>query len=151
MQKKHLIAYPVTAVVALTLGAAAGGESSTAESVSRPTVTVSATSGPAPATTVTATTTATTTATATVTKTAAPPLPKAAMAGDGTYEVGVDVKPGTYVAAPADSGNCYWERSKGGGFSGIIENDNTSGQALVTIKATDKLFTSSGCSDWTKR
>jgi len=39
----------------------------------------------------------------------------------------------------------------GDGIDNIIDNSNSSGRSLVTIKASDKLFESSGCSDWTKR
>jgi hypothetical protein len=146
MQKKHLIAYPATALIALGIGSAGGtDDSSVAAAEPAPTVTVSRPAEPKPGVTVTAT------PTVTVTKTPAAPAPETAMAGDGTYEVGIDIKPGTYVSTPADSGNCYWERSKGDGFDGILENDNTSGQAVVTIKKSDRFFKSSGCNDWTKR
>ena len=73
------------------------------------------------------------------------------MPGDGTYEVGVDVKPGTYVSKAPDS-NCYWARTTGGdGIGDIIANGNSAGQVVVTIKSGDKFFESNGCSDWTKR
>jgi hypothetical protein len=89
--------------------------------------------------------------TKTITVTTPAPGPETAMAGDGTYEVGVDVKPGTYVS-PAPSDSCYWARMKAGdGVDNIIANNNNSGQSVVTIKASDKFFESSGCSDWTKR
>lgn len=32
----------------------------------------------------------------------------------------------------------------------ILANDNVNGQAVVTIAATDKAFTSSRCTDWQK-
>lgn len=84
--------------------------------------------------------------------TAAPPPPAVAMPGDGTYQIGVDVQPGTYIAAPAASGNCYWARLKGDdGLDTIIDNGNSSGQVVVTIKGSDKLFESRGCSDWSRR
>lgn len=84
--------------------------------------------------------------------TAAPPPRAVAMAGDRTYQIGVDVQPGTYVASPAASGNCYWARLKGGEeVENIIDNGNSSGQVVVTIKPSDKLFESSGCSDWSRR
>ena len=107
MQKKHLIAYAATALIALGIGSAGGSGDSSLAAEPAPKVTVSSSAGARPGVTVTAT------PTVTVTKTAAPALPETAMAGDGTYEVGVDVKPGTYVSATGDSGNCYWERSKG--------------------------------------
>lgn len=88
----------------------------------------------------------------TKTVTAEPAAAVAAMPGDGTYEVGVDVQPGTYVSTTPGSGNCYWARLTGkDGIGGITENGNSAGQVVVTIKAGDKFFESRGCSDWTKR
>ena len=148
MQKKHLIGYPVTALIALGIGAAgssggtdtASGTSAPTTTVTAPPATVTATAGSAPVTT---------TATKTVT---AKPAVKASFPGDGTYQVGVDIKAGTYVSAKPDSGNCYWARLKGSDtFSDIIANNNTAGQSVVTIKSTDKFFETNGCSDWHMR
>ncbi|MBK8460148.1 MAG: hypothetical protein IPL43_08140 [Micropruina sp.] len=156
MQKKHLIGYPITALVALGIGAAGGaGTSSPAADnptaiTAAPTVTVTAAAATvtAPAATVTAPAAPPTT----VTVTAPPPAAKTSFAGDGTFQVGVDIKPGTYVSAKPDSGNCYWARLSGSGtLDDIIANNNSSGQSVVTIKPTDKFFEASGCSDWTLR
>lgn len=152
MNKKHLIGYPVTALIALGIGTSGGGDEAGATDTPSPRVTATRTvTGPTvPGPTVT--TTATVTTGPTVTVTAEPAPPAAAMAGDGTYEVGVDVKPGTYVATAPSSGNCYWARLSGSdGLDNIIDNDNTSGQTVITIKKSDKFFESSGCSDWTRR
>lgn len=82
------------------------------------------------------------------------PAPPAGL-GDGTYEVGVDVKPGRYkTVVPDDSRNCYWARLKNdsGELSAIIANENNSpgARVSVTIKKSDKFFSSRGCGDWTK-
>ncbi|WP_327666977.1 hypothetical protein OHN37_18785 [Streptomyces sp. NBC_00485] len=82
---------------------------------------------------------------------------EAAFAGDGDFQVGSDVKPGTYRTTGNGDGDgdgdgmCYWERAKDakGEMDSILANDNVSGTSYVTIKATDKLFKSSGCKDWT--
>ncbi len=69
--------------------------------------------------------------------------------GPGTYRVGVDIAPGTYVA-PGGTG-CYWERQSvfGGGFDAIIANEASSGgQVVVTVSASDKGFKTSGCGTW---
>lgn len=88
----------------------------------------------------------------TVTVPAAPPPPKVAMPGDGTYEVGVDVKPGSYVSTTPDSGNCYWARLSGPHTGNdILDNGNSAGQVIVTIAASDKFFESAGCNDWIRR
>ncbi|MEU3411230.1 hypothetical protein ABZ760_08155 [Streptomyces sp. NPDC006658] len=75
---------------------------------------------------------------------------KAAFGGDGEYQVGTDIKPGTYRTANNTDGTCYWERAKdaSGELDSTLANDNVSGRSYVTVKATDKLFKSNGCSDW---
>ncbi|MER6068775.1 hypothetical protein ABT187_07925 [Streptomyces sp. NPDC001817] len=75
---------------------------------------------------------------------------KAAMAGDGEYQVGSDVKPGTYRTTGNTDDLCYWERAKDakGETDSLLANDNVTGTSYVTIKATDKIFKSRGCKDW---
>lgn len=149
MNKKHVIGYGATALVALMIGTGVGSSSGDA--------TEPASAGPAPTVTAAGATatvpgpTVTVTATSEKTVTSAPKV-AVAMEGDGTYEVGVDVKPGTYVSAAPDE-NCYWARLKGSGGSldDILANNNTSGRSVVTIKKTDKFFETSGCEPWTKR
>ncbi|GGM04859.1 hypothetical protein GCM10010129_55520 [Streptomyces fumigatiscleroticus] len=74
----------------------------------------------------------------------------AAFEGDGDFQVGTDVKPGTYRTTGNSDGMCYWERAKdaSGEMDSITANDNVSGTSYVTVKATDKIFKSSGCNDW---
>lgn len=162
---KHLFGYVGTAVVALGIGAAAAGSGSSNAAAPAVATTVHSTetvTAPAPAaepaavetTTVQApAVTKTATKTVTVTEKAKPAKPKATFPGDGTYEVGKDIQPGTYVSGKPDSGNCYWARMKGtsGSFGDIIANNNSAGQSVVTIAATDKVFESSGCNDWARR
>ncbi|WP_455358988.1 hypothetical protein [Streptomyces sp. SYSU K21746] len=75
---------------------------------------------------------------------------KAVLGGDGDAEVGTDIKPGTYKSSGNDDGMCYWERAKDSKaeLDSIIANDNVTGTAYVTVKATDKIFKSTGCQDW---
>jgi hypothetical protein len=70
--------------------------------------------------------------------------------GDGDFQVGADVKPGTYRTSGNTDDMCYWERAKdaSGEVDSLLANDNVSGTSYVTILATDKLFKSSGCKDW---
>ncbi|MER6144445.1 hypothetical protein ABT174_31115 [Streptomyces sparsogenes] len=83
---------------------------------------------------------------------AAKDKPKAepAIGGDGTFQVGSDIKPGTYRSTDNTDGMCYWERAKdsSGETDAIIANDNVMGHAYVTIKASDKIFKSNDCHDW---
>lgn len=75
---------------------------------------------------------------------------KAAFSGDGTYQVGKDVKPGTYRTTGNTDDMCYWERAKdaSGDMDSLLANDNVTGSSYVTVKASDKLFKSEGCHDW---
>jgi hypothetical protein len=67
----------------------------------------------------------------------------------GTKRVGVDISAGTYRTRVAVA-DCYWERLRGfsGDFDDIIANDFSSGYQVVTIKSTDKGFSSSRCGTW---
>lgn len=158
---RDLIGYGVVAVIAFVVGAViifaadtgeAGEATGAAPSTSTSTVTSTATVTDPGSTTTTTAPPEATTKTKTETVTAEPPPPETAIPGDGTFEVGVDIKPGTYVSKPPDR-NCYWARlSDGSGdFNNIIDNNNSSGQSLVTIAASDRFFETSGCSGWTKR
>ncbi|WP_280881320.1 hypothetical protein [Streptomyces pseudovenezuelae] len=75
---------------------------------------------------------------------------KVAFAGDGEFQVGADIKPGTYRTTGNSDGMCYWERAKDakGEMDSILANDNVSGASYVTVKTTDKIFKSNGCKDW---
>ncbi|MEV2213734.1 hypothetical protein AB0H86_20185 [Streptomyces sp. NPDC050997] len=75
---------------------------------------------------------------------------KAAFAGDGDFQVGSDIKPGTYRTTGNSDGMCYWERAKdaSGEMNSLLANDNVSGASYVTVKAGDKIFKSSDCADW---
>jgi hypothetical protein len=79
------------------------------------------------------------------------PTPTVPHFGDGTYQVGKDIKPGTYRTRAGSSG-CYYERLSGFGGSTdeIIANNLTDAPAIVTIAPTDKGFTSERCGTWTQ-
>jgi hypothetical protein len=89
--------------------------------------------------------------------TVASPVPAgpATTAGDGTYEVGVDLEPGRYKTAGPDQSsvipNCYWARTKddSGEFGSIIANQNLQGPGSVTVKEGEFVNFAGGCS-WTK-
>jgi len=81
----------------------------------------------------------------------ATPMPSKPHFGDGTYQVGKDIQPGTYRTRVGSPG-CYYERLKGfsGDLSDIIANDNTDAPAVVTIAASDAGFHSERCGTWTQ-
>jgi hypothetical protein len=89
------------------------------------------------------------TSTVTVTYTPPPPPgPKTSIASDGTYQVGVDIVPGTY-RTPGGSG-CYWARLSSLSTSDIIDNNLSSGPQVVEIQSSDKAFLTKGCTSWQK-
>lgn len=75
---------------------------------------------------------------------------KVAFEGDGEFQVGSDIEPGTYRTTGNSDGMCYWERAKdaSGEMDSLLANDNVTGTSYVTVKASDKLFKSSDCNDW---
>jgi hypothetical protein len=85
---------------------------------------------------------------------AAPPKPvgpQSAIDGDGTYQVGIDIVPGTYRSA--GGANCYWERESdlSGTLGGIIANSAASGTQVVTILPSDAAFKTEGCGTWQRQ
>lgn len=135
----HFVFYPLVAVAALMVGMVVGSDTY----VSEPTVAdvpETTTSQPAP------------TKQTPVVKTT--PKPKKAPVktwGPGTYEVGVDIKPGKYKSV--DNGAlCYWARlSSLEDEMSIKANHLGEGKSLVVvIRASDKAFKTSGCSPWVK-
>lgn len=69
--------------------------------------------------------------------------------GDGTYQVGVHIQPGTYRASGTES--CYWARLSDFAqtLDGIISNGND--PTVVEIAESDAGFTTTGCGTWRKR
>jgi hypothetical protein len=67
--------------------------------------------------------------------------------GDGTFRVGADIQPGTYTSAGGS--NCYWARLNAAGDD-IIDNNISSGPAVVTVQASDGLVKTSRCAPFTK-
>lgn len=80
----------------------------------------------------------------------AKPKPAFATFGDGMFQVGKDIQPGTYRTREG-SANCYYSRLSGftGALGEILANDNTDAPAVVTIAAGDKGFQSTSCGTWT--
>lgn len=131
--------------VGVGIGAASQGEKTKA------TVATATTVRPAPTTAaaVPKTTLAPTTTLPPTTVPTTVPGPKTTF-GSGTYRVGTDIAPGTYIASGAQS-SCYWERLSGfGGGMGEIVANNFGDPGIVTIDASDAGFKTSGCGTWTK-
>ncbi|VAZ97699.1 hypothetical protein LAUMK35_03798 [Mycobacterium pseudokansasii] len=69
--------------------------------------------------------------------------------GDGTYRVGVDIRPGTYRSQGSNA--CYWERLRGlgGTVDDIIANGAGTAPQVVQIAPTDVAFKTQRCPAWT--
>ena len=64
---------------------------------------------------------------------------------DGTYVVGTELNPGTYVANP--NGPCYWERTDANGE--IIDNNFSNGARMqFTARPSDYSVSVQGCGEW---
>jgi len=70
------------------------------------------------------------------------------ISGDGTYEVGVDMKPGKYKSKNAST--CYWSINADANGSNIIQNGLSSGPQTVTVSKGQYLETST-CGDWVRQ
>jgi hypothetical protein len=81
-------------------------------------------------------------------KSTAPSSP-ASKFGDGTYQVGLHIKPGTYRADGKRT--CYWARLSDfshAGVDGIVTNGNK--PTVIEIAKSDAGFTTFGCGTWTQ-
>lgn len=72
-------------------------------------------------------------------------IAKNTIAGDGTYQVGVDMKPGLYKTS--GSTDCYYAVNGDANGNDIKSNNITSGPATATVKP-GEYFETSGCADW---
>lgn len=64
--------------------------------------------------------------------------------GDGVFQVGIDMKPGTYRMAGA---SCYWSINGDANGNNIIANNNVEGPALVEVQS-GQFFETSRCDEW---
>ncbi len=78
--------------------------------------------------------------------------------GDGSYEVGVDIAPGTYRTSGPTAGSpfCSYARLKTAGASyadasQVLQLENVMGPAVVTIQPSDGGFFSQLCGTWSQR
>jgi hypothetical protein len=137
MKKRHVVGYPLTAVIALCVGVAAGSPDEPAET-SQTTVAVE----PSPASAAKAP--------------AEKPKSKALAVKAGVYEVGVDLQPGRWkTSGPGDdqfSPLCYYARLRNdsGSLDAIIANNSSEGALSVTVRSSDAFVEFTGDCLWTK-
>ncbi len=70
--------------------------------------------------------------------------------GDGLFLVGSDIEPGVYKADPSPSDNCYFARLSSTDTGDIIDNGNTSGPVVITVRRSDKALQLNGCAAFRK-
>jgi hypothetical protein len=68
----------------------------------------------------------------------------------GTYEVGTEIKPGTYKTS--GSSFCYYERLKNlnGDLDSIVTNEIVNGQGSMKVASSDEYVKFDGTCTWTK-
>lgn len=142
MKNKILIGIGI--VVAFLVGIGIGSSGGSSESSSAAPVTVTA-----------APVTMTQLAPAPTERAAPPPVttaPTQDTIGEGTFEVGTDVKPGKYKSAGPSGAGCYYARLKNndGALGDILDNNISNGPSTVTIKESDGYFETNGCQTWRK-
>lgn len=76
-----------------------------------------------------------------------PTGPATTVDGDGRYEVGRDMRSGTYRST--DNFQCYWEITTDANGDNILSNDNTDGAAIMTVRK-GQFFGSQNCSEWVR-
>lgn len=67
--------------------------------------------------------------------------------GDGTYEVGKDMKAGTYKTAGPDGSQCYSSVNGDANGTDIKSNNLSAGPSTVQV-SNGEFFETSGCKDW---
>jgi hypothetical protein len=115
--------------------------------------TTGAAAGPQPTVTVTATATARAPNVTTTPAEAAAASPGTTMSSDGVYVVGTDIKHGTYHTTGAvggSGGDCYYALLSSTNTSDIIDNNNVTGPATITVGPGVKAVDVSGCNTWTR-
>jgi hypothetical protein len=69
---------------------------------------------------------------------------------DGTWQVGVDVAPGTYTSAGAAGTDCYHARRTASTGGDILSSAVSRGPATVVLTEDDGWFETSGCATWNR-
>ena len=128
-------------IVILLIGVAigsAGAKTANTTPQAGPTITVSGAAQPAPA--------------VTVTVSAKPKAPAmSTMSGDGVFVVGMDIRRGTYHTTGATGGaggDCYYALLSSTSTNDIIDNNNVTGPATITVGPGVKAVDTSGCNTW---
>ena len=83
-----------------------------------------------------------------------PPPPSVYGFGDGDYQVGVDIQPGTYVSPGATHGVfelCLASTTTSDGTVGELESANADEQVILTVTENDDVVSISGCDPFVLR
>jgi hypothetical protein len=80
--------------------------------------------------------------------------PRGVMSKDGVYVVGVDIQPGTYhttgARSTANDSQCYYALLSSTNTNHIIDNNNVTGPATITVGGRVKAVDVSDCNPWQK-
>jgi hypothetical protein len=70
---------------------------------------------------------------------------------EGVWEVGADVKAGTYKTVEPVESDCYWQISPIGRPDDITANEIVSGGRPTVVLKKGQEFTNKGCGTWGRR
>lgn len=68
--------------------------------------------------------------------------------GDGTWQIGVDVEPGTYTTSGAVDSTCHHALRPTRTGGGVVDATDGLGPATVVLAEADGWFETSGCATW---
>ncbi|MBW3084316.1 hypothetical protein KEM60_00503 [Austwickia sp. TVS 96-490-7B] len=138
MDRSFGATYALAALSVLGL-ASCGGEPAAEPSTPSPTASVTPKPADAPVSSTTSTS-------------ARPSIEPGTIPGTGTFAVGTDIQPGTYVSDTPAGTTCYIARlGKKDSPDPLIANKVNKGRTEITIEKTDSFVESRDCATWKKR
>jgi hypothetical protein len=69
---------------------------------------------------------------------------------DGTWQIGVDIVPGTYTSAGSAGPACFHALRTSMAGGGVVNSAVSTGPATVVLTEADGWFETSGCATWTR-
>lgn len=85
----------------------------------------------------------------TATRSAKPKIAPGTIPGNGIFQVGRDIQPGTYESAGPDDESqgmvCYWARLKSPDTDTFLANEAAPGHTVIRVRKTDKYVQTMGC------
>jgi hypothetical protein len=69
---------------------------------------------------------------------------------DGTWQIGVDIAPGTYTSAGSAGPACFHALRTSQTSGGVVNSAVSTGPSTVVLAEADGWFETSGCATWTR-